>query len=97
MNRNGLSGESVLFALIGSGTDDLTLLVFSSKPCWMTLVHPLLNIPLLSSSDESTSTGTLKGWVFIDSIKLILDYPVKRHSSLLSTASTTIGTKLIKN
>ena len=23
-------------ALIGSGTDDLTLLVFSSKPCWMT-------------------------------------------------------------
>lgn len=36
MNRHGLSGESVLFALIGSGTDDLTLLVFSSKPCWMT-------------------------------------------------------------
>lgn len=36
MNRHGLSGESVLFALIGSGTDDLTLLVFFSKPCWMT-------------------------------------------------------------
>lgn len=39
MNRHGLSGESVLFALhsqVRSGTDDLTLLVFSSKPCWMT-------------------------------------------------------------
>ncbi|CAI8608506.1 unnamed protein product [Vicia faba] len=35
-HRARLGLGAVCIALIGSGTDDLTLLVFSSKPCWMT-------------------------------------------------------------
>ncbi|CAI8607151.1 unnamed protein product [Vicia faba] len=35
-HRARLGLGAVCIALIGSGTDDLTILVFSSKPCWMT-------------------------------------------------------------